>query len=413
MRLKLIEDFWKYIDHAEFKGLTNVMAPNAKVFLANTKEAFNSSDEYIQFNIEYPGRWHAEIENLLVSNEETVSIVKISGEDATLYVTSVFKFDNDLISEITEYWGENSNPPEWRKDKHLTDNTPLKFMGIDIGGTMIKFGLFENNILSKKIELNTTNDIIKVLKDGISKLASFNELASIGIAIPAPIKGNYMFSAPNLPWSNMDILSHLKEELNFDNIKVINDANAAALGEYNYGDKHDSVVLVTLGTGVGGGIVIDGNVIEGHLGLGGEIGHIPLDNRFNFQCGCGATGCAETVTSATGLKNIYKSISGKDLGTVEIFKQAKAGEETASEVVNIYVSYLSKLCHTITVTSNPEVIIFGGGVSKAGDYLLNKIKDSFYSRNSFDAFKSVEIKIASLGNDSGMYGAYYLAKKAS
>jgi len=413
LRLKLIEDFWKYIDQAEFKELEKVMSPDARVFLPNTGETFDSRDKYIRFNIEYPGRWYAKIEKILVSNEEVISIVKISGENTTLYVTSIFRFSNDSISEITEYWGENSDPPEWRKDNHLTDDIPLKYIGIDIGGTKIKFGLFENNILSKKIELDTTKDIIQVLKVGINKLASFNELVSIGIAIPAPIKGEYMFNAPNLPWSNMNILTYLKEELDFENIYVVNDANAAALGEYNYGEKYESVVLITLGTGVGGGIVVDGKVVEGQFGLGGEIGHLPLDEHFNFNCGCGFTGCAETVTSATGLKNMYKTLSGTELGTVKIFELAINGDKIANDVLDLYVGYLSKLCHIITVTTNPEVIIFGGGVSKAGDYLLNKIKDSFYSRTSFEAFKSVKIKLATLGNDSGMYGAYYLAKKAS
>jgi len=288
----------------------------------------------------------------------------------------------------------------------------MKIIGIDIGGTKIKFGLFINDVLSKKIEFDTTDNIIKVLKRGINELSD-NDLNGIGIAIPAPIKGSHMFNAPNLPWSNMDILNYLKEELQFSNICVINDANAAALGEYYYGNKHESVVLITLGTGVGSGIVINGEVIEGTFGLGGEIGHIPLDDKFNFECGCGSYGCAETVASASGIKRIYEKLSGSYLGTKEIFIQARDGNDFAVKTVNLYVGYIVKLCHIINYTINPEVVMLGGGVSNEGDYLLEKVRNELYSRESFDSSNSVKIEIASLGNNAGIYGAYYLTKKAS
>ncbi len=286
----------------------------------------------------------------------------------------------------------------------------MRVIGIDIGGTSVKFGLFDDKTLLDKLELPTTKDLTEVIKKGINTLSPLSELSGIGVTVPAPTKDNYMFHAANLPWSNMNVKEHLSKELGFDNIEVLNDANAAALGEYHFGGVFDSAVMVTLGTGVGGGIIVDGKVLEGHGGFGGEIGHIQLDDKYNFECGCTATGCAETVASATGLKNLYKNYSQKELEAKEIFDLAKTGDEVAVKVTHLYAAYIAKFCQFLSVIVNPEIFIIGGGVSKAGEYLLDLIKEEFVRINAFKSLDNQEFKLAELGNDAGMYGAYYLIK---
>lgn len=286
-------------------------------------------------------------------------------------------------------------------------------IGIDVGGTTIKFGLFDNDNLIEKFELETTTDIVSVIKEGVTKLSSFGEIEGVGVTVPAPVKHNYVFKAPNINMENVNVKDMLTEALGIENIAVINDANAAALGEYYYGGSYDSAVMITLGTGVGGGIIIDGNVLEGFSGFGGEIGHIQLDHKYNFECGCGATGCSETVASATGLTRLYKLYERDELEARDIFDLAKADDEMAVKIVKIYTDYIGKLCQHLSVIINPEIFIIGGGVSKAGNYLLELVKKSFINQTSFESLKTQEFKLAELGNDAGMFGAYYSVKKAS
>lgn len=287
----------------------------------------------------------------------------------------------------------------------------MKIVGIDIGGTAIKFGLFENDKLTKKTELPTKGELVEVLREGINELSNINELDGVGVTVPAPTKDNYMFEAANLSWSNMNVKDLLVKELGIENIHVLNDANAAALGEYHFGGDYDSAVMITLGTGVGGGIIINGQVLEGHGGFGGEIGHIQLDHDYNFECGCGANSCSETIASATGLKRVYKHHTGKDLEAKDIYELAKKGDKDALMVTDIYEMNIAKICQYLSVIVNPEVIIIGGGVSKAGDILLDGIKKHFYEMTSFKSLHNQLFKLAELGNDAGVYGAYYSVKK--
>lgn len=286
----------------------------------------------------------------------------------------------------------------------------MKIIGIDIGGTAIKFGLFVDDKLVQKAELPTKGDLVEVIKEGINSLSSIEELYGVGVTVPAPTKDNYMFKASNLSWSNMNVKDLLTKELGIENIAVLNDANAAALGEYHFGGDYDSAVMVTLGTGVGGGIIINGEVLEGHGGFGGEIGHIQLDHTYNYQCGCGATGCSETVASATGLKRLYKHHAGKELEAKDIYDLAKAGDKVAVEVTDIYTKYIATVCQFLSVIANPEVFIIGGGVSKAGDILLDGVKKHFMEMTSFNSLQDQMFKLAELGNDAGVYGAYYSVK---
>lgn len=287
----------------------------------------------------------------------------------------------------------------------------MKVVGIDVGGTAVKFGYFIDGVLKEKLELKTERDLIKVMKTGISSLASLDELDSIGVAVPAPIKDNFMFNAANMPWGNLNIKELLQTELAFKSIEVLNDANAACIGEYYFAEMHDSAVLITLGTGVGGGIIVDGKLVEGHNGFGGEIGHIHLDDEFGFKCGCGSVGCCETVASATGLSNIYNAISNKEVDARTIFDMAKENDADALTSVDLYSKYIARLCQTLAFIINPQVFIIGGGVSKAGMFLLDKITEEYTKLNTYKELNKLEFKLANLGNDAGIYGAYYNSLK--
>ncbi len=284
-------------------------------------------------------------------------------------------------------------------------------IGIDIGGTSIKFGLFQGDKLIQKTELPSKGELVDVIKEGIEKLTDGRDVDGIGVTVPAPTKDNYMFKAANLSWSNMNVKDYLSKELGIENISVMNDANAAALGEYKIAGDYDSAIMITLGTGVGGGIIVDGKVLEGHSGFGGEIGHIKLDQTYNFECGCGGVGCVETISSATGLSRLYKHYTGVALEAKEIFDLAKAKDSEAMRITEIYIKNIAHMCQVLSVTTNPEIFIIGGGVSKAGSILLEGIVKHFKEFTSFKGLKEQQFKLAELGNDAGIYGAYYSVKK--
>lgn len=293
-------------------------------------------------------------------------------------------------------------------------------IGIDVGGTTIKIGLIMHNKLidskavhtdPKKIPYTCRKAVDKLLK---RNNVEYTELRGVGVAFPGPVKDNIVLRAANLNLSNYDIEDEFKVFFPELLIKSTNDANAAALGEYHLvGSNHKDACMITLGTGIGGGIIIDGKVIEGSFGFGGEIGHIPVSNPYNFDCGCGSKGCIETVSSATGLRNItLAQIDDKDTTLVKeelsakmIFDEAKAGDAFSIKIVDEWATYLADLCVIVSVTTNPSIFIIGGGVSHAGEYLLNKVKDKFTSRAGFKDLDKVKFTLASLGNDAGMLGA--------
>jgi len=264
--------------------------------------------------------------------------------------------------------------------------------GVDIGGTTIKIGLFDNeyNLLDKydittvrnidgsQIVIDTVNKIKEIMED---KKFSYDQLSGIGIAVPGPVKNNFIISTANINWNNFNVRESF-EELFDEPVRIVsaNDANSAALGEHIMMNSNSSnTVLITLGTGIGGGIIINNKILEGQTGVGGEIGHVPLDEFYNFECGCGRVGCSETVGSARGINLLVKYHLSEADGSVittrssaqQIFDAAKSGDEFALKIVDIYSKYLAKLSNTISVIINPETIIFGGGISKAGDFLIN------------------------------------------
>ena len=299
--------------------------------------------------------------------------------------------------------------------------------GVDIGGTTCKMGFFETSgkLLDKwEIKTNTANNGESILSDvaqavdnklaqeGISK----DEVQGIGIGVPGPVKSNGVVNrCVNLGWGVVNVEEGL-ESLTGLKVKAGNDANVAALGEMWQGGARGSrdVVMVTLGTGVGGGIIVDGKVVAGFNGAGGEIGHITVNNDEIEACNCGQYGCLEQYTSATGIVRVAKrkldktsdetSLRGiENLTAKDVFDEAKAGDKIALGLVDEVCRILGATLSNIACVVNPEIIVIGGGVSKAGDILIETIQKHFVE-SSFHACRDTKFALASLGNDAGMYG---------
>lgn len=299
--------------------------------------------------------------------------------------------------------------------------------GVDIGGTTIKMGFFETSgkMLDRwEIKTNTENhgaDILedvaraidnKLAQEGISK----SEVHGVGIGVPGPVMSDGTVNGcVNLGWGVFNVAESLNGLTGLE-VKAGNDANVAALGEMwqGGGKGHRNVVVVTLGTGVGGGIIIDGKMVAGATGAGGEIGHIMVNEDEIELCGCGKCGCLEQYTSATGIVRMAKrklAMTSADtslkeienLTAKDIFDAAKEGDEVALELVDELGEILGTALANIACVVNPEIFVIGGGVSKAGNILIENVQKHFVER-AFHACRETEFALASLGNDAGMYG---------
>ncbi len=310
------------------------------------------------------------------------------------------------------------------------------FFGIDVGGTTIKYGLFEESgcVLIDKWEIATDKSngggyILRNVAEAVSaKLAEHRidtgSIAGIGVGVPGPVSSEGMVNGcVNLGWGVTDVKSILTDELGKackmkQQIPVFvgNDANVAALGEYvaGAGKGYNSLVMVTLGTGVGGGIIINGRIIPGADGAAGEIGHMPIAYDETEYCSCGKKGCLEQVASATGIvrvagrhvskETINEWTGGSVLTAKHVFDAVAAGDSVAGMVADKVSEYLSTALAHITCVINPEIIVIGGGVSKAGDVLIARLV-KYYKEKAFRACKDTMIVPAKLGNDAGIYGA--------
>jgi len=297
-------------------------------------------------------------------------------------------------------------------------------IGIDIGGTSIKIGVIDGSKVMASISVPSRNNmIVKSIEEGIKKLLKDNKLmvkdvTIIGVTLPGPVVNHMVYETVNLALENRDLRSALSKTFKGAKIVVLNDANAAAIGESILNNKkHRISCFVTLGTGVGGGVIYDGKLLDGFSGVGFEIGHIPIGSNFNLACGCGNKDCLETVCSAKGLSNLYKKLKSDQKSTLtsrsnakDIFDAAKAGDKFALRITDVWAQYLAKGLYIVALTANPSVIIIGGGISKAGEFLLNKVKDKFNNYVSFKSLKKTEIVLAKLGNDAGMIGAVKFAE---
>ncbi|MCK9471643.1 MAG: ROK family protein [Bacilli bacterium] len=297
--------------------------------------------------------------------------------------------------------------------------------GIDIGGTDIKIGKFYNDelVLKTSIKTNRSDDGIHIFPDifkKIDELLGDDILEGIGVGVPGPVLENSIVSSKNLGWDKINILEIIKNKYPNIAISLLNDANAAAVGEMIRGGAvgYHSFIFITLGTGIGGGIIIDDELIEGNTGSAGEIGHIRVGFNNERLCKCGLFDCVEQYSSATGIvhtANILRLNRETKLNEVEvtsknIFDYAKLGDEVALEAVNSLVEKLSTALAAVTNTVNPEAIVVGGGVSKAGDFLIDRLEKRF-NELCFFSVRGTKFALAKLGNDAGMYGTNYMVRK--
>lgn len=313
---------------------------------------------------------------------------------------------------------------------------------VDIGGTAIKFGVFdlkemesENFTLREKWQQPTerSDGGIHILPDvaktvlthmeahGIKK----DQIAGVGVGIPGTIEESGMVRvAPNLGWKMLDVNAALSDLLHGIPVYTVNDANAAALGEYVKGGGRGcrSMVLLTLGTGVGGGVVINGNIVTGFAGAAGEIGHLCVNDRETTPCNCGRYGCLEQYSSATGIVRTYRTLvrsgtkgtlsSEAEITAKDIFDAwlGKEPDEAADAAVESLGYYLGKACAAVCCIIAPQVIVIGGGVSHAGAPLLCLIEEKF-AQFAYPACKDTSFALAQTGNDAGIYGCAYLVRK--
>ncbi len=300
--------------------------------------------------------------------------------------------------------------------------------GVDVGGTTVKMGFFETDgRLIDKWEVRTDtsdggknilSDIAqsidnKLAQEGISK----SDVQGIGIGVPGPVTSDgVVHTCVNLGWGTVDVAEQLKSLTGID-VCAGNDANVAALGEMWQGGAKGStnVIMVTLGTGVGGGIIVDGKVVAGFNGAGGEIGHITVNKDEIEACNCGQFGCLEQYTSATGIVRMAKRRLAKsedetvlrkyeELTAKDIFDEAKNGDEMALALVDDFGNILGSTLSNMACVVNPEIIVIGGGVSKAGQILIDSIR-KHYQSTAFHACKETRFELATLGNDAGIFGS--------
>lgn len=315
-----------------------------------------------------------------------------------------------------------------------------KILGIDLGGTSVKFAILtENGEIQQKWSIRTNildegshivPDIIESIKHRMALYEMTSEdFLGIGMGSPGAVnrENGTVFGAYNLNWKQtIEIKQAIEAETGLP-FFIDNDANVAALGEkwQGAGADDDNVVFVTLGTGVGGGVITDGNLVHGVAESGGELGHITVDPKDGFDCTCGKKGCLETVASATGVLNLTRKLSegyagdsqlktmvddGAEITSKQVFDLAKQGDDLAEMVVDEFSFYLGLACSHLGNILNPKFIVIGGGVSNAGEFLLEKVRKNFAQFTFPNVRETTKIKIAELGNDAGVIGASYLVK---
>jgi len=301
--------------------------------------------------------------------------------------------------------------------------------GIDLGGTSVKCGLFsidgeliESWEIPTRKEDNGKNilpDIAATVNSKIEeKKIKKADIAGLGIGVPGPVlEGGTVNVCVNLGWGVVNVASELSELLGGIPVEVGNDANVAALGELwkGGGQGYRNMVMVTLGTGVGGGVILNGRILHGSHGAGGEIGHIQVNKEEEVACNCGKRGCLEQYASATGITNSARKMlartrrktvlnNDEKLEARLIFDAAKKGDEVAMDLVDNLGVVLGNALAGIAEVVDPEVFVIGGGVSKAGQILIDVIEKN-YTPAAFHACRSAVFKLAQLGNDAGMYGS--------
>lgn len=306
-------------------------------------------------------------------------------------------------------------------------------VGVDLGGTFIKFGMFQTSgKLLKKWQVPTDNSgpeatlaqiASEVVKSCQAEGYQQDRIEGVGIGVPGSVdRHGMLISAPNLGWSMLDVRQEMKKHLDLP-VAIANDANVAALGEqyFGAGEGCDSMVMITLGTGVGGGVIINQRLVAGAFGGAGEIGHLVMNDAETVPCTCGNRGCLEQYASATGIARVARTLleekmaanGGKQVSGLqaydtitakEVFDEVKAGDELAMEVAEQFGRTLGKALSYVASVVDPEMFVIGGGVSAAGEVLLHYM-EKYYSSYAFAPSKHTPIRLARLGNDAGIYGA--------
>ena len=302
--------------------------------------------------------------------------------------------------------------------------------GVDVGGTTVKIGLFQTDgTIVDKWEIKTRRedsgsavlpDIAESLKE---KLAGHqierDDVEGVGIGVPAPVNAEGIVrNSANIGWGYKEVKREM-QELTGLSVEVGNDANVAALGEMwlGAGKGQKDLIMVTLGTGVGGGVIVDGRPIVGSGGAGGEIGHLCVNYEEEDRCGCGNRGCLEQYASATGIARLarirlakndddcaLRKVSLEEVSAKTVFDALKAGDKVAEEIAEEFGAYLGHAMANLAAVTDPAVIVIGGGVSKAGEILLGYIEKNYQER-AFFANKHTKFLLAELGNDAGICGA--------
>lgn len=299
--------------------------------------------------------------------------------------------------------------------------------GVDIGGTTVKMGLLEEEgkIVDKwEITTDTSEEGKAILPNVAASIENKmkehgltkDDIIGVGAGVPAPVTAEGIVNgSANLGWNYKEVKKEL-EELTGMKACIGNDANVAALGEMwkGGGAGEKNLIMVTLGTGVGGGVIINGKVLVGANGAGGEIGHLCVNYEEKDKCGCGNCGCLEQYASATGIVRLAKKKLGQELRPTiltkedvtakDVFDAVKAGDETAKEIAVEFGRYLGYALANLAAVLDPAVIVIGGGVSKAGEVLIPYIREPFMER-AFFANRNVKFALATLGNDAGICGA--------
>lgn len=306
--------------------------------------------------------------------------------------------------------------------------------GIDLGGTTAKIGLFTTtgDLLEKwEVPTDTSDQGVRILPNLAAavqdKMAQRSlrpdQIEGVGLGVPGPVQDSSVVAivCANLGgWGDCDAGAQLSQLLGGLRVQVGNDANVAALGEIWMGAAKGcrSAVMVTLGTGVGGGVVADGKLIEGAHGAGGEIGHITVNPQETAQCGCGKHGCLEQYSSATGVvrcmnklleqnPDVPCTLRGRDFAAKDVFDAARSGDKLAQQEVEDMTLTLALALGNIAAITDPEMFLVGGGVARAGDVLLEPLS-RHYQANAFLSCRNTPIRLANLGNDAGIYGAVRL-----
>ena len=300
---------------------------------------------------------------------------------------------------------------------------------VDLGGTTVKIGLITDagKILEKwEIPTRKEDNGSKILPDIAASVREHvqargmkvTDLCGAGIGVPGPVQNNGVVErCVNLGWGETNPEKELSTLLDGILVKAGNDANVAALGEQwmGGGKGSDSLMMYTLGTGVGGGLIYEGHIVTGYKGMAAEVGHMPMNLDEKDACNCGGHGCLEQYASATGIvKEMKRTLASDDVESrlsldiefscKDVLDAAKDGDKAATKTMERCMKYLAASMASVSYVADPEVFVIGGGVSKAGNYLIDMVKK--YFRGYCMLMKAMpEFKLATLGNDAGMFGS--------